>query len=124
VAEYTWFVRRLFFALLTIALSRAASPVGWEEARRHLIGPAPVIRSNESRHSWTSVQLSGAEVNARNNNGETPLMWAVSSSAAEVLLKAGADPSLRSNSGKTALDYARERKRDKVTALLEKAAAR
>ncbi|MCL2335621.1 MAG: ankyrin repeat domain-containing protein, partial [Endomicrobia bacterium] len=47
----------------------------------------------------------GADVNSRNNAGETPLMNA-SPEAAEVLIKAGADINAKNNAGLTVLMYA------------------
>ena len=54
----------------------------------------------------------GSDVNARNKNGMTPLMFAVlfnttsNSEVITVLLKAGADAKAKDKLGKTALDYA------------------
>jgi ankyrin repeat protein len=63
----------------------------------------------------------GANVNAQNKSGETPLMWSSSERIVETLLNAGADFSLRSNAGKSALDLARERHLPKIVDLIEKA---
>ncbi|HWB32740.1 MAG TPA: ankyrin repeat domain-containing protein [Acidobacteriaceae bacterium] len=48
----------------------------------------------------------GADVNARNKDGETPLMTTVSNDMVRVLIKHGADPYIRDNDGKTAFDDA------------------
>lgn len=53
---------------------------------------------------------SGADVNAVTQKGETPLMLAATNGKADVvelLLQQGADKQKKDNSGKTALDYAR-----------------
>lgn len=44
---------------MAIGVAHAASParVGWDEERRNLIGPAPVIRTNESGRSFQSVEI-------------------------------------------------------------------
>ena len=63
----------------------------------------------------------GANVNARNKDGETPLMWMSSELVAEILLKAGADVSIRSRAGKTALDFAHGGQQAKIVELIEKA---
>ncbi|MCP1997699.1 ankyrin repeat domain-containing protein [Nitrobacter winogradskyi] len=58
----------------------------------------------------------GADVNAGNSNGTTPLMYAKTHAFStgetrliRLLLASGADPSRRDKAGKTAADYTRER---------------
>lgn len=58
----------------------------------------------------------GANVNDRNDNGTTPLMYAKTyafstgnTKIIEMLIAHGADPFQRDNAGKTAADYTRER---------------
>ena len=68
----------------------------------------------------------GADVNAREVYGETPLMkasyWGYAK-VVEALLDAGADKELKATSGrfegKTALDFARDRNEGDVVAILE-----
>jgi ankyrin repeat protein len=51
----------------------------------------------------------GADVNARNDTGSTPLHYAASSgclSLVKLLLKYGGDPRIKNNEGKTPLDVA------------------
>jgi ankyrin repeat protein len=53
----------------------------------------------------------GAQVNARDGEGKTALIWAVVQNTAgceipRLLLAAGADPQIRDEAKKTALDYA------------------
>lgn len=48
----------------------------------------------------------GADVNARNNRGETPLMVTFSGDVVRLLLASGADLSVRDNQGRTAMDKA------------------
>lgn len=50
----------------------------------------------------------GANVNARNDDGETPLLATVSDDVAVILLKHGADPYIRNKKGQNALDAAAE----------------
>ena len=61
------------------------------------------------------------DLNHPKNDGWTPLMQASCNGKPEVvrvLLAAGADKDLRSNDGKTALDWAIKRKKDACAALL------
>ena len=61
------------------------------------------------------------DLNHPANGGKTPLMYASYEGKPEVvrvLLAAGADKDLRNNDGKTALDYAIEKKKDACAALL------
>ena len=64
----------------------------------------------------------GADPNARNGRGDSPLHFAAWKSAnpkvAEVLLSAGADPILRRKNGETPLDIARKYNLDVLEILL------
>ena len=65
----------------------------------------------------------GAEVNAHNGAGYTARMIAAAGDlhdVAAVLLEAGADPTMKSEDGRTALTIAREREHRGVLELLEK----
>ena len=69
----------------------------------------------------------GADVNAREMDGETPLMLASvmgNAKVVEALLDAGADKELKATSGgwkgKTALDSARDENKGDVVAILER----
>jgi ankyrin repeat protein len=64
----------------------------------------------------------GANVNAQNRQGETPLMTTVDEDVARVLVEAGADLSLRTRDGKTAIDIARRNALSEKVAILEAAA--
>ena len=67
----------------------------------------------------------GANVNLPTNKNYTPLMSAAKGGhieAVKLLLDKGAEPSTRDTSGKTALDYAIEKKNDAVVQLLTKIA--
>jgi ankyrin repeat protein len=73
----------------------------------------------------------GADLNAPNDDGETPLMRAVMMGDAELveaLVKAGANVNAADKSGKTALDYGYAEEpgifRDEITKFLKKAGAR
>ena len=64
----------------------------------------------------------GADVNAKNKDGVTPLMPAAGSNpnpeVLKALLEAGADAKAKNNEGKTALDYARMNEKLKDTEAL------
>ena len=63
--------------------------------------------------------MAGADVNARDEQGETPLMWAVYSADPELvgtLIKAGADVNAQDNESRTALMLAAEPSRFTSTA--------
>ena len=64
----------------------------------------------------------GAELDARTNNQNTPLMCAAmqgSTKICEMLLALGADPSLKDTYGDTALDEARRGNKPECAALLQ-----
>jgi hypothetical protein len=62
----------------------------------------------------------GADVNARNKDGATPLIWTSSELVAQILLDAGADVSIHSRSG-SALESLHGPHRAKIVELIEKA---
>ena len=64
----------------------------------------------------------GAELDARDNNQSTPLIFAAyggSTKICEMLLALGADPSLKNRYGETALDKARRNNKPECAALLQ-----
>lgn len=71
----------------------------------------------------------GADVNARDKTGSTPLFWAVrsdydSAEVAEVLIKAGADVNARDMSGESVMDLAQRRGMVRSAKVLRSAGAR
>lgn len=57
----------------------------------------------------------GADINAKNERGETPLHLATRycfNKIVKLLLENGADPNIKDNEGKTPLDLAREMEND------------
>jgi ankyrin repeat protein len=65
----------------------------------------------------------GANVNARAQDGFTPLLNAGTLELTRFLLQHGADPFAKDNRGETALDWAKQMNRKEQAALLEAAMA-
>jgi uncharacterized protein len=88
-------------------------------------GPTPLIYALKMLDERGALALlkAGADVNARDNSGWTPLMVATGKGDENVgmvlrLLQAGADREAEKWDGKTALDIARERGFKKLAAVL------
>lgn len=67
------------------------------------------IKNEEYRELIAFLVLNKADINAKNNQGQTPLMAALKNGdidAFNALIAGGADTSLKDNNGKTALFYA------------------
>ncbi len=63
----------------------------------------------------------GADVNARNNDGRTPLLWATKNNNTELsvlLVEKGADVNARNNDGRTPLLWATEKNNTELSVLL------
>ncbi|WP_067270276.1 ankyrin repeat domain-containing protein [Mitsuaria sp. 7] len=90
---------------------------GWSALHYAAAGP------NEHLVRWLVEQ--GAEIDARSDNGTTPLMMAAGYgglSGAEVLIAAGADAALRNDHQMTAADFARRAGQDEMAEKLDKLA--
>lgn len=93
----------LFLLLLTLFAGQASAAK--TEELLEMVGKAEpdVVRQ---------LIQDGADVNAKNKEGATPLMAAAlqnpNPEALMALLEAGADAKAKDNEGRTALDYARE----------------
>ncbi|HEX7252067.1 MAG TPA: ankyrin repeat domain-containing protein [Thermoanaerobaculia bacterium] len=70
----------------------------------------------------------GGDVKAKDENGSTPLLWAVqggcSPAAVQALLKAGADPNAKAKAGATPLMFAEIFNRTEIAEILRKAGAK
>jgi len=88
---------------------------------RNLQGKTPFMVASNIPKALGILLDAGADLNAMDNHGRTALMDAASSgemSKVKLLLQRGADVSLKSPKGKTALDIAIESKHGKIAALL------
>ena len=71
------------------------------------------IRLNIGEAIWEYLVSAGIDVNAKNNDGETPLhtavrCWYFNDEAIKFLVSKGVDVHVKDNAGKTALDYVLE----------------
>jgi hypothetical protein len=108
-----------FYDIAEIILSRGFNLNDRAEKSRTL------LHGSSNRGSLVAVQWllkNGADPNALDDHGRTPLHVCAERNTATTVLKllieAGSDPNLRDSSGKTPLDYARQRARTKVIAYL------
>lgn len=82
---------------------------------------APLYEVTNAPELVPDLIAAGAQINMRNEEGETPLMYASSPDAVKALLQAGADPTILSNDGKSALDKVRQWSCSECVALLKQA---
>ena len=101
---------------LSAALSAAASQSAAEESPPRLTTPGwPTLPSEHEHSEYAELARilieAGADPNAKDNDGETPLHQAVefeNAEAAKLLIEAGADPNAKNNNGETPLHKATE----------------
>ena len=81
-------------------------------------------RFNKNPEAIATLLKAGAEVNAKDTDGWTALMWAAWKNqnlrVITTLLKAGADGKAKSNEGRTAFDYAKDNESLRGTDTLKK----
>ena len=111
--------RRLLLLILLLSSSLLKGEL--EERQRML--DQDLFLAIEQKNTETAVELLsyGAGINARDENGYTPLMYAVAVNdlkLARILIKRGANMKLKSNTGRTALQYAKNLKRSQMQAIL------
>ena len=118
-----------FPSIVTMFLS-LGSKVNVKEKRSGNTPLHHVASGGRSRLQHTKIMhdlLShGADINAKNKAGMTPLMLASAKGYGDlinILLKRGADVHAKNNTGKTALDLAKTNHHSQVTTQLEKALA-
>ncbi|MBX6360824.1 MAG: ankyrin repeat domain-containing protein [Acidobacterium ailaaui] len=81
------------------------------------------VSLNQSVATLSALVEAGADVNATQHGGFTPLIQAAAAGKREmaaILLRSGANPAARCDQGKAAIDYARERAHRDIVELLEK----
>lgn len=114
----TKYRRRLLLLLFLLVL-----PLQGELEERQRMLDQDLFLAIEQKNTDTALELLsyGADINARDENGHTPLMYAVAVNdvrLTRLLVRKGADLKLRSNTGRTALEYATRLKRDQIQAIL------
>jgi ankyrin repeat protein len=99
---------------------------GTDVNTRDYNGTTPLIWAvlrNTKHEVISALIIAGADINAKSNNGTTALMWVAQRSNSKMiitLLDLGADAKLVNNSGKMAIDYARENYELKLTGALKR----
>jgi ankyrin repeat protein len=86
-------------------------------------GMTPLIANARDLEIAQMLVAHEANVNARANDGFTPLLNAETAALTRFLLEHGADPFAKTNDGKTALDWAKQMNHKDRAALLEAAMA-
>jgi ankyrin repeat protein len=118
---------KLFYAAgrndsaLVLKLLKQGAELEWRN-RRYGWTPLDIACGRGSYEAAEALCAHGAELDARSDSQGTPLIEAAyqgRTKICEMLLALGADPSLKSNSGKTALDWAREGNQPECAALLQ-----
>ena len=102
-------------------LLKQGAELEWRDPRGGRTALAIACR-NGSDEAAEALCAHGAELDARDDSQRTPLMlaaWEGHTKICEMLLALGADPSLKSKQGKTALDCAREYNKPECAALLQ-----
>lgn len=113
------------------ALAKKLLDDGANPNEGRLIGFTPIFFAiiSQNLDLVKAMAAKGADLNATDGAGSTPLMWAASDEAArpeivEELLKLGADPHVVNKMGDTALTWAARRGETAIVASLTKAGAR
>jgi ankyrin repeat protein len=111
-------------AIVDAFLSRGANVNAASRNRTFARGVKPIHSASARVRTSILMRLveSGADVNARDDDGNTALMSAAANGSAElvkIILAAGADTSARNNFGQSALDLARGRNHAGAIDLLE-----
>lgn len=82
-----------------------------------------MIKRGKTTHFKNVLSVEGMDINHRNQDGATPLLFAVEQrqeAVADALLEAGADVSIKDKDGRTAMDAARESGYEPCIGLLQR----
>ena len=130
-------VSRLLFATYEKDLITVHSLIQFEPALINMKGTLPILVLNfQRKRTALNIAACGghfglvtylldckADVNAKDEDGLTPLMWAVTKNDVDttlVLLKRGADPRIKSDLGEDALSIAVLQKKKYIIKIIEK----
>ena len=112
-----WLVASTALILYSSASAQEDTWCGWDFDNIKHMKPEKVAACLEA----------GADPNARDSDGNTPLhyaAWRGSAEAVKLLLEAGSDPNARDEDGYTPLDFAKKNNSAEVERLLREAGAR
>jgi ankyrin repeat protein len=115
-----WWAARENDVALVLVLLRQGAEVEWRNADGWT--PLAVACTRGSYEAAEALCAHGAELDTRCDWQITPLIHAAlhgHPKICEMLVALGADPSLKSNSGRTALDIAQEQNKSECVALLQ-----
>lgn len=107
-------------------MGHVRTPIDYEQQRHDLINGAMIV--DVCRHGWETIAEEllavGADVNVRDDNGETPLMAAIKAGCVPLialLMSKGADYSMKTIDGICMLALARQNGQPEIIAALEHA---
>jgi len=114
--------------IVTDVLAKRPDAVHWREPKSGNTGFSYAVISGLMAYDVAQILLQcKADVNVRNKEGETPLIYAAGSASetyVDLLLANGADVTVRNNEGKTAREVAEDKGNSWIVKMFDKHAAR